>query len=132
MTRTTEELIEEYDFVRSGWFLRANGLKESAEVKQVSQDFADQFSELVEGLRAAQADLAARDSVIVSALSKHRRQCSCGICPALRQSPVDALDAVKAAVWEECLTEIEENELNTDQARKGNPYRNTPNVGAGA
>jgi len=29
----------------------------------------------------------------------------------------------KADVWDECLTAIESNNLNTEQARKGNPYR---------
>lgn len=28
--------------------------------------------------------------------------------------------------WDECLTEIEQNELNTDQAREDNPYRGAP------
>lgn len=35
----------------------------------------------------------------------------------------DALTALKEAVWDEVLDVIEENELNTGQARQGNPYR---------
>ena len=27
--------------------------------------------------------------------------------------------------WDECLDAIDQNELNTDQAREGNPHRNT-------
>lgn len=29
----------------------------------------------------------------------------------------------KAEAWDECLDEIDKNELNTEQARSGNPYR---------
>jgi hypothetical protein len=28
-----------------------------------------------------------------------------------------------ARIWDECLDAIEQNELNTQQAREGNPYR---------
>lgn len=30
---------------------------------------------------------------------------------------------VKCAAWDECLSEIDANEINTQQAREGNPYR---------
>lgn len=35
----------------------------------------------------------------------------------------DWLARVKEATWDECLDEIEEYEINTQQAREGNPYR---------
>ncbi len=41
----------------------------------------------------------------------------------LELSPEDALTAMKEAVWDEVLDEIEQNEINTAQAREGNPYR---------
>lgn len=37
--------------------------------------------------------------------------------------PADALNSVKEAVWDQVLDEIEEHEINTAQAREGNPYR---------
>ena len=40
---------------------------------------------------------------------------------------VRGLRAVAAAVWDEVLEEIECHELNTIQAREGNPYRETAN-----
>jgi len=33
------------------------------------------------------------------------------------------LQEVKAEAWDFCLDEIEQNDLNTAQARIGNPYR---------
>jgi len=41
----------------------------------------------------------------------------------LSASPSAVLADLKADVWDECLTAIEENEINTQQAREGNPYR---------
>lgn len=41
--------------------------------------------------------------------------------------PYDAhnagLRAVAAAAWDRCLDEIEAYEINTEQAREGNPYK---------
>lgn len=45
----------------------------------------------------------------------------------LSAAPADALAEhdrlVAERTWDECLAEIEENEINTQQAREGNPYR---------
>jgi hypothetical protein len=38
------------------------------------------------------------------------------------------IEHLKAAAWDECLDAIEANEINTEQARAGNPYR-TPREG---
>ncbi len=38
---------------------------------------------------------------------------------------VDDKRAVQEEAWDYCLDEIEANELNTEQAREGNPYRAT-------
>lgn len=45
----------------------------------------------------------------------------------LAQGRMDGLAEVvyraKAEAWDACLDAIDQNELNTDQAREGNPYR---------
>jgi hypothetical protein len=51
----------------------------------------------------------------------HRGPCDCWKSTA----PHVALAQVKADAWDHCLDEIEQNEINTAQARKYNPYRIT-------
>lgn len=40
-----------------------------------------------------------------------------------RRDHAAGLRAVAEAAWDECLDAIEKHELNTEQARIGNPYR---------
>lgn len=48
----------------------------------------------------------------------------------LRTAPADALAELKRVTaekaWDACLDEIEQFEINTEQARDGNPYRANP------
>lgn len=66
---------------------------------------------------------------VVECASEFARQSTLTTSPA---DALDALDAVKFAAWNECLDAIEKHELNTEQARSGNPYRNPRTPGGEA
>lgn len=84
-----------------------------------------------EDTEALRVQIIERDAVIEQA--PHEEGCSfyqcsvpewCQPCDCWKsQAPRDALAELKALVWDHCLNEIEQYELNTQQARDGNPYR---------
>ena len=73
---------------------------------------------LAEILKEAQSINAEGASTIEAARQKSDR-----LDLLLASAPSVALARVREAAWDECLDAIEQNELNTAQAREGNPYR---------
>jgi hypothetical protein len=87
---------------------------------------ADTESALTGELAAAQAQLAAVRTCLDSFSWHESDRGFVETTGRYAQSSADALDAAirqaKAEAWDECLDAIERYELNTEQARSGNPY----------
>ena len=78
-------------------------------------------------LQAAQATIAAAKSAWFGPCQFDLTVDSPKVTDALARADTStyyaALRAARARAWDECLNAIEKHELNTEQARTGNPYR---------
>lgn len=93
---------------------------------QRSRDVAE-VERLTAQLQAAQATIAAAKSAWFGPcqfdLTVDGPKVTDALASADTSTYYAALRAARARAWDECLNAIEKHELNTEQARAGNPYR---------
>ena len=88
------------------------------------QQIRDEVVALTAQLQASQATIAEARAIYEKYLARGwAPPAATPMYDTLSRADTSTLATVKADTWDECLDTIDKNELNTEPARAGNPYR---------